>query len=183
MKNCPQFEGQSTLEHGFSVKNYLFDIINHLRNDTPLKYKWVLPDWLYESKELIINDLPDDKTLKLYTIFHDCGKWKCITFDKDGKHFKNHADVSYDIFNQLFDNETASYLIKHDMDVHLLKSDGGLEFSKNKYALTLVLTALAEIHSNSNFFGGVESTSFKIKNRCISKRGKQLINLIKTNKK
>jgi hypothetical protein len=28
-------------------------------------------------------------------------------------------------------------------------------------------------------FGGIDSTSFKIKHKCISKRGKQIINLIK----
>lgn len=42
------------------------------------------------------------------------------------------------------------------MDVHLLKADGVESFSKNPYALTLLLTGLAEIHSNANMFGGLQ---------------------------
>ena len=65
------------------------------------------------------------------------------------------------------------------MDIHLLKSDGVEEFSKNTYSLTLLLTGLSEIHSNSTMFGGIGSVSFKIKHKCISQRGKQIINQIK----
>jgi hypothetical protein len=43
MKNCEQTKGQSVLQHGLSVKNYTFDLINHLRKGTPLKYEWILP--------------------------------------------------------------------------------------------------------------------------------------------
>jgi hypothetical protein len=179
MKQCEQTKGQSVLHHGISVKNYLFDLINHLRKDTPLKYQWKLPDWVYENKELFINSLPDDYTLKLYTIFHDCGKPFCLQIDEDGRHFPNHAQVSYETFKQHFDNEVAADLILHDMDIHLLKSDGVDEFSKNPHALTLLLTGLSELHSNAQMFGGIESTSFKIKHKSISKRGKQIVNQIK----
>lgn len=183
MKNCPQTEGQSLLDHGISVKNYLFDLIYHLRKNKPLRYNWQLPNWIYESKDLILNSLPDDKTLRLYTVFHDIGKWKCITYDSDGKrHFPNHAEVSYDIFKQVFDNDIAAQLIKHDMDIHTLKSSGVENFAKNEYALTLLLTGLAEIHSNAKMFGGLDSTSFKIKLKSITQRGKQIINLIKNKK-
>ena len=30
MSECEQTKNQSVLEHGISVKNYLFDLINHL---------------------------------------------------------------------------------------------------------------------------------------------------------
>lgn len=180
MKSCPQTETQSVLDHGISVKNYLFDIINHLRHDTPLKYEWVLPTWVLENKDLILSNLPDDETLRLYTTYHDCGKPFCLEIDENGRrHFPNHAEVSYNIFNQVFDNPIAAELIRHDMDIHLLKSNGVEEFSKNPYALTLLLTGLAEIHSNATMFGGITSTSFKIKLKCITQRGKQIINLIK----
>ena len=129
MKNCEQTKGQSVLDHGISVKNYLFDLINHLRNGDPLKYEWVLPDWLYTNKDLILSSLPDDKTLELYTKYHDCGKSFCLTIDSDGKrHFPNHAEVSYQIFKQIFNNDVAAELIRRDMDIHLLKSDGVHEF-------------------------------------------------------
>lgn len=180
MANCSQTSDQSTFHHGISVKNYLFDILSHLRYDKPLRYEWLIPDWVTQNKNLILSSLPDNKTLILYTIFHDCGKWKCLTIDDNGKrHFPNHAEVSYKYFNQVFDNDIAADLILHDMDIHLLKSDGVEEFSKNPYTLTLLLTGLAELHSNARMFGGLNSTSYKIKLKSITKRGNQIINLIK----
>ena len=73
MKNCEQTKGQSVLDHGISVKNYLFDLINHLRTGDKLEYDWVLPDWIYSEKDLILSSIPDDDTLELYTTYHDCG--------------------------------------------------------------------------------------------------------------
>lgn len=190
MKDCEQTQGQSVLQHGISVKNYTFDLINHLRFETPLKYDWKLPDWVYEHKDLILSDLPSDKVLKYYTILHDCGKPYCLTIDDEGrKHFPDHANVSADVFSQVFDKSDfskemtsqdglVSHLIRHDMDIHLLKSDEVEEFCQNPYCLTLLLVGLAEIHSNSKMFGGFDSTSFKIKWKSINQRGKQIIKLI-----
>lgn len=180
MKSCDQTKGQSLLQHGFSVKNHLFDIVNHLKKGTPLKYEWILPDWLLDNKDLILSNLPNDNILKLYTIFHDCGKWKCLEIDcNDKRHFPNHANVSADIFSQHFNNKQVEDLIQQDMDIHLLKSDGVDEFCKNPNAITLLLTGLAEIHSNAKMFGGLDSTSFKIKYKSINQRGKQIINKLK----
>jgi hypothetical protein len=176
MKLCEQTKDQSVLQHGISVRNYTFDLINHLRYNTPLKYEWSIPDWLYQNKQLILSNLPSDKTLKYYTILHDCGKPYCIKYDSEGKkHFTNHAQVSFDTFNSLFNDKVAAHLIKHDMDIHLLKSDGVEDFCKNPYALTLLLVGLAETHSNAKMFGGLDSTSFKIKSKNINQRGKKII--------
>ena len=170
----------SVLEHGISVKNYLFDLINHLRNKTPLKYEWKLPDWVLENSDFILSQLPDDETLSLYTKYHDCGKPFCLEVDDDGKrHFPNHAEKSYDIFKQTFKNQIAAILVKHDMDIHTLKADGVENFCKNTLAITLLLTGLAEIHSNASMFGGIDSTSFKIKLKSITQRGKQILNILK----
>ena len=180
MTECEQTKGQSVLEHGISVKNYLFDLVNHLRSNTPLQYKWKLPDWVLENKDLLLSSLPDDETLELYTVYHDCGKPFCLEIDENGKrHFPNHAEVSYQIFNQVFNNPVSADLILHDMDIHLLKSDGVVEFCKNPHALTLLLTGLSELHSNSQMFGGLSSESFLIKKKRIFKRGKSILNLIK----
>lgn len=181
MKNCEQTKDRSVLQHGESVRDHLFDLINHLRSGTGLKYDWRLPNWVLENRDSIISSLPDDETLELYTTYHDCGKPFCLRVDSEGKrHFPNHAEVSYNIFNQVFNNPVASSLILHDMDIHLLKSVGVLEFCKNPYALTLLLTGLAEIHSNCQMFGGVDSTSFKIKWKSINSRGKEIFKLIKS---
>ena len=180
MRECEQTQGLSVLEHGESVREHLFDIINHLRDGSPLKYEWRLPDWLIENKDMILSSLPDDETLELYTVFHDAGKPFCLEIDENGRrHFPNHAEMSYQYFKQVFDNDVAAELILHDMDIHLLKADGVEEFSKNPHALTLLLTGLSEIHSNSKIFGGLESTSFKIKWKSINQRGKQIIKKIK----
>jgi hypothetical protein len=180
MKNCEQTQGQSVMQHGISVKNYTFDIINHLKFGTPLKYEWKLPDWIYENKDIILSNLPSDKTLKLYTILHDCGKPYCLEIDSDGKkHFPNHAEVSSITFSSIFENKEVEDLIRHDMDIHLLKSDEVEEFCKNPNAITLLLTGLAEIHSNCQMFGGIDSTSFKIKWKNINKRGSQILKTIK----
>jgi hypothetical protein len=183
MKSCEQTKGMSVLEHGTSVKNYLFDLINHLRNKTPLKYQWNLPVWVYENSDFILKNLVDDKTLSLYTVYHDCGKPFCLEVDSDGKrHFPNHAEKSYDIFKLAFKNEIAANLVRHDMDVHLLKADGVEYFCKNPLAITLLLTGLSEIHSNASMFGGIDSTSFKIKLKSITQRGKQILNILNEHK-
>lgn len=176
MKSCEQTKGMNVYEHGTSVKNYLFDIINHLRNKTKLQYEWKLPNWVYENSEFILSKLPDDNTLKLYTQYHDIGKSFCLEIDSEGKrHFPNHAEKSYEIFKQVFKNDIAAELIKCDMDIHLLKSEGVENFCKNPLAITLLLTGLAEIHSNSQMFGGIDSISAKIKLKNITQRGKQII--------
>ena len=127
-----------------------------------------------------MNNLPSDKTLKYYTILHDCGKPYCLDIDSDGKrHFPDHANESYKVFSKIFNDDIVSHLIKHDMDIHLLKSDGVEKFCENSYCLTLLLVGLAEIHSNANMFGGINSTSFLIKKKSILKRGKSIINIIK----
>lgn len=181
MRSCEQTKGLSILEHGESVRDYLFDLINHLKYGTPLQYEWKLPEWVHTHKNLILSSLPDNITLELYTVYHDSGKPYCLEIDSEGKrHFPNHAQISYEVFKEIFDNPVAADLILHDMDIHTLKSEGVEEFSKNTHALTLLLTGLAEIHSNASMFGGMDSTSFKIKWKCISKRGNQIINFLNT---
>jgi hypothetical protein len=64
-----------------------------------------------------------------------------------------------------------------DMDIHLLKDVDVLEFSKRPEAMTLLLTGLSEIHSNCAMFGGIESTSFKIKWKHINKRGNAILKM------
>lgn len=180
MKSCEQTKGMSVYEHGTSVKNYLFDLINHLRDNTPLKYEWKLPDCVYENSDFILKNLIDDRTLSLYTVYHDCGKPFCLDIDQDGKrHFPNHAEKSYEIFQLVFKNDTAANLIRHDMDIHLLKANGVEDFCKNPLAISLLLTGLSEIHSNAAMFGGIDSVNFKIKIKNITQRAKQILEIIK----
>lgn len=183
MKTCEQTKGQSVFQHGISVKNYLFDLLNHLKFKTPLKYDWNLPSWIYDNRDQILESLPTDKTLKLYATMHDIGKPHCLTIDDEGKkHFPNHAEISYQIFTQVFNDPIAAKLIRQDMDIHLLRSDGVEKFCQNPHALILLITGLAEIHSNAKMFGGTNSISFRIKYKCITQRGKQIFNQLKKQK-
>lgn len=61
------------------------------------------------------------------------------------------------------------------MDVHIMKSDAIESFAKHKEAISLLITAVCEIHSNSTMFGGIESVGFKIKFKQIEKIGKGII--------
>lgn len=57
-----------------------------------------------------------------------------------------------------------SKLIEYDMAMHTMSAEDilGLGLS-NKDLCTLIISSLAELHSNADMFGGIESTSFKIK--------------------
>lgn len=183
MKNTEQTKGQSVLEHGLSVKNYLFDLLDHLRLGTTLKYEWNIPAWVYDNREYILSQLPDDKTLRLYTILHDIGKPHTRIVDTEGKvHFPNHSNVSYETFKRYFDNDIAAELIKHDMDIHTLKADGVDDFCKNPYHITSLFVGLCELHSNASMFGGLLSQGFRIKHKSITQRGKAILSKIKSDK-
>jgi len=188
MKNCDQSKGQTIYDHGVSVKNHLFDLLDHLRDDKKLKYDWKLPQWVYDNKDFILSNILSDDILETYTLYHDCGKPYCIETDSEGRrHFPNHSEVSYKVFKDVFGesdtNEDIAQLIRRDMDFHLLKAKDLEEFSNSKYSISLILSALAEIHSNAKMFGGMDSISFKIKWKHTNKKGRQVINLIKNKNK
>lgn len=178
MKSCEQTKGMSVLDHGEMVRDYFHDLYFHLYEDTDLRYQWKLPNWLIENKNFILNEgLCNDYIMQDYMIMHDCGKPYCRTVDENGKqHFPNHAQVSYDVYSKLYPKRTTiAELIRMDMDVHCLKSEDVEKFSQHPLAVSLLISALCEIHANASMFGGIESTSFKIKWKQIDKRGRQVL--------
>jgi hypothetical protein len=184
MKECFQSQGQSILEHGQSVHKYYLDLHNHLFYGEQLQLEWRLPEWFEANRDFIKANLMSLEILEDYHIYHDCGKPMCIKIDENGKqHFPNHAEASYqrwtDCSVQDPRNAAIGRLIRMDMDIHLINAEGLLEFSKRPEAISLMITGLCEIHSNAAMFGGIESTSFKIKWKHIDKRGRQIMNLIK----
>lgn len=188
MKQCEQTKGQSIYQHGISVANYLAALID-LLNGLPISFfideKYTsevikLPKWFYEEKDLILKNLFSWEILEEYAKNHDIGKPFCLEIDKNGKrHFPNHAEISYQIYLKYFKNEKIANLIRMDMDIHTLKSNEIDEFASRPEAISLLITGLAEVLSNSSLFGGVESTSFKIKFKHIEKRGNQILAIIK----
>lgn len=174
----PQTDTQNVLEHGISVNKYF----NDLTSSNPI-FEWKLPTWFTENKDYILSNIHSKDIIKEYQVMHDCGKSYCMTIDEDGKrHFPNHAQVSFDTFSKISDNKVVADLILKDMVFHTIKSDEVEDFVKSnsiETVLTLLVTSLCELHSNAAMFGGIESTSFKIKFKQLDKRGKQVLNLLK----
>lgn len=184
MKECFQSKGQSILQHGQSVHEYYLDLYNHLYNGESLKFEWRLPQWLLDNKEWIKERLFALDIMRDYHIYHDCGKPMCVTIDENEKqHFPNHTEASYLRWQECSQesprNTQIAELIRSDMDIHLLNSESLAAFSQRPEAISLLITGLCEIHSNAAMFGGIESTSFKIKWKHTDKRGRQIINLLR----
>jgi hypothetical protein len=168
MSSCYQTPGQTILQHGESVATYFKDLIGER------KLGWKLPDWFDPE---LINLCPDLETMELYHIYHDCGKPYCLTIDDEGRrHFPDHARISASIWRVNGGDPTIAELIARDMDMHLLKPAEADTYDRIDLAPALLLTALAELHANASMFGGIESTSFKIKWKALNKLGRKLIN-------
>lgn len=105
-------------------------------------------------------------------MLHDCGKVDVQVVDEDGRcHYPDHAAKSAEVAATLFaenpelsESERALLvdLIANDMLFHVGTREQVADTSKT-LATLLAVTALCEIHANAAMFGGIESTSFKIK--------------------
>lgn len=178
MTECFQSKGQNMLEHGLSVHNHMFDLVAYLKDQTHgFKNKWRMPSWFFPYANQLSENLCSDFTIDRYTIMHDCGKSKVqIQSENMGLMFPGHAQASYETWMTCSDDEEIGELIRRDMEVHTLKTEQVPDFCKGdkRIACTLLLTALAEIHSNAEMFGGMESDSFKIKFKHLEKKGKAI---------
>ena len=170
MRNTEQTTGLSVLSHGIQVARYFEDLRQHVLLGKPLRYTWRLPDWAMDKQlwDLLL-PLP---TVRRYQLYHDAGKPFCREVDDMGKqHFPNHAAVTASLWLSLTGEQDVARLMGMDMDIHLLKGDGVPEFAIRPEAATLLLTGLAEVHANAAMFGGIESTSFKMKFKHLKRRG------------
>lgn len=181
MMDCEQTKGQDVLQHGRSVREHYFAIVDHLMGKVDLgeTTNWRVPAWLDAYSDAILTSLPPRYVMDRYLTLHDCGKPAVRETDDDGRvHFPNHAESSQKVYREVFGEEadaTVEYLIAHDMDVHLLKAAGVEEFAKSPTAVGQLLAAFAEVTSNAAMFGGIDSTSFKIKYKQIDQRGKAIM--------
>lgn len=159
------------LEHGLAVWKYTQKILNDDTSDMRM------PDWYQPNKANILANLHDTETIRLYNIYHDNGKHFCRTEDADGKvHYPNHAEVSKQNWLAHGGNQTIGNLIGLDMMMHTETKEQIKDRNLDvKDAMTLLITSLAEIHANAQMFGGIESTSFKIKYKRIAKIGKSMM--------
>jgi hypothetical protein len=185
MQACEQRSGQNVWQHGESVKDYLMDLIRFLRDPHyTSKHTWRYPRWLLSHSKALLEYLPSDHVLEKYALWHDCGKPFCKVVDAEGKvHFPNHSKVSANIFRELYpEQEDVAKLIEMDMDMHLLQAEDVDEFCKRPEAVALLLTSVAEVHSNAELFGGIATDSFKIKWKHLDRRGTAICKRLFENK-
>ena len=194
MEACEQTAGQNVLQHGRSVREHYFTLVSHLKNEIDLNEtsNWKLPLWLEENAKEILALLPSNYIMDRYLTLHDNGKPSVKTVSEDGRvHFPNHAEASAAEYMKSFatpeidadvetvnDEKTIEYLIAHDMEVHMLKAADLEDFQHSPTAMAQLLAALSEVTSNAAMFGGIESTSFKIKYKQIDQRGRALCKLL-----
>ena len=148
----------------------------------PRELDWRLPSWFTDNEDLLGSLIPPAEVMSLYHIYHDCGKPFCRTVDAEGKqHFPDHARISASVWRVSGGDPLIASLIEHDMDMHTMKPAEAASYHHMELAPALLLTALAELHSNAEMFGGIESTSFKIKFKNLERLGRAFITLIKEN--
>jgi len=133
-----------------------------------------------EYKDDLLANLHPEGKLQLYALYHDCGKPFCRHIDKKTGHyhFPNHAEVSRYVWACVGGNDIVGHLIAQDMVIHTASSEEIARKMQNEWSCedsaSLLLASIAEINSNARMFGGLESTSFKIKAKTVEKRGRQI---------
>jgi hypothetical protein len=180
MMDCEQTKGQSVLQHGRSVREHYFALVRHLNGTTNLHEasNWVVPEWVDTYKTQILAALPDEYVMDRYLTLHDSGKPAVRVFDEEGKHhFPDHANSSADTYLEVMQEEAntdVEYLIRHDMDIHMLTAVDVPQFITTGYAVAQLCAGLSELISNASMFGGVESVGFKMKYKKLNQRGKAI---------
>lgn len=163
MEVTEQTPGLSVLGHGYMVHQRYQELLEELnRGDGPP----VLQNLWETLRERLVS--PED--IEEYQVYHDCGKPVCA----NGGHFPNHAEHSAKQWERLFGKCTVAELMRLDMQFHLMNAEEAATFWENPLAPTLYVTAWAEIQANASMFGGVDSTSYKIKRKKLERAGRAL---------
>jgi hypothetical protein len=177
MRTCWQWESWSVKDHGLDVHAWFLDLYAHVSQGTPTHLQWRLPEWVGHPG-LAQRLLPLD-ILRTYQMYHDCGKPFCREVDVENRqHFPGHAETSHRTWMRYAETQEdgqVGELIRMDMLAHTVKGDAIEPFLLHKEAPSLVLTGLAEIHSNANRLGQLDSDGFKIKLKQLAKVGKRMV--------
>ena len=192
MMGCEQTPGQDVLAHGRSVREHYRVLRAHLLGQLDLHQapNWRLPAWVDTYAEQLSAHAGDPWIVDRYLTMHDCGKPRVATLDDQGRRrFPGHAEASARAYLDTYlgehtgpegpadagrgrdQHEQVADLIAHDMDIHLLKAAGVERFCANPHAVIHLLAGLAEVTANAAMFGGIDSTSFKIKYKQLNSRG------------
>lgn len=164
MESTEQTSGLSVLEHGRMVHQRYRELVQELNQGIALP-------GIQNVWERIRERLVSPEEMERYQVYHDCGKPACAA---DG-HFPDHAEHSANQWALLFPEDvTVSDLMRLDMQFHLMNAEDAKAFWPHPLAPTLFVTAWAEILANASMFGGVESTSFKMKRKRLERAGRAL---------
>ena len=169
MHQCHQTKSQSVYDHGLKVWEHTQKATQYLDGGlAPLG--WRMPGWLLKHREELRAALLPLSVIEEYTVFHDCGKPYC---KPDGeRRFPDHAEVSYRTWLSVGGSDAAAKLMRLDMKAHTMRAEEVEAFAALPEAATLLIVALAEVHANATMFGGIESTSFKMKWKHLDRRGR-----------
>lgn len=188
MRRTEQTKGLSVLAHGVMVRNRYSELLGICQGVLEADPdRWRLPSWVGEYGTRLAELAAPTVVVDRYTVMHDCGKPTVRVVSDEGRvHFPDHARVSAEIFSEVYPAShptmgelysLAARLVADDMDIHLLKADGVAEFGERPTWATHLLVGLAEVHANSDMFGGIESPGFKSKWRTLERRGRALCRL------
>lgn len=88
------------------------------------KFKWRLPKWFVKHQQWIYAQLqPRFEQLRVFHIWHDCGKALVKTVDDDDQaHYKDHDNVSRQAFLMAGGDESVARLIGDDLICNLIRS-------------------------------------------------------------
>jgi hypothetical protein len=203
MRECEQFPGMSVLDHGRDVFARYLDLVSpepRLRWRMPGWVGKLVPLQLpleTMGTYLIYHDcgkpfcravdgegrqhFPNHAQVSYET-------WMRHARDSEQKH-RTVPIVTWDAKGNLIEetecadncpcvvDEQVGDLILMDMDAHRLKGDAIGEFVKRPEAPSLLLAAIAEIHSNAAWLRQLDSDQFKAKWRRVDKIGRKLVSL------
>jgi len=111
-----------------------------------------------------------------YLRYHDCGKPICRSQDETGRqHFPNHAEVSAKLWQGLGGHPDEAWLMSNDMLLHIGSAADCDVLKGHRLAPALIFASLAEVHSNAEMFGGMDTDSFKAKAKQLERRASQLV--------
>lgn len=176
MRACYQFRTQNVLEHGDAVWERYRQLL-HAAKRGRLPEGWRRPKWwTEEAGALLLEQQPTQSCMQNYLRYHDCGKPLCLTVDAEGRsHFPDHAHASSKRWQDAGGAPDEVWLMAQDMALHCGSAAECETLRGHPLLPGLMFAALAELHSNAEMFGGVETASFKAKAKHLERRTAQLL--------
>lgn len=178
MALTPHGPQMNTLQHGEDCALRYGRLIGELQAGI-VDTTW--PEWLQIHGQDLLKQQIDPEIAIPALIHHDCGKPFTMCIDADGRrHFPGHAEASARIWAQAGGSAIQCALMALDMQLHTCSTDEAralaLDPAASRLLPTLLLFAHAEIESNAvSIFGGIGSTSHKIKAKALAKRAKAIL--------